>query len=327
MNFKTWFPLVLAIVLGLVAMKVARDVLSKKEPAAAGGSATQVVVANRDLAAGAELKAEDLTTMSIAGEVNSQAMFTNITGVTGRVVASAIAKGTPVLETLLAPVGSGAGLQALIPKGMRAITIEINEFSGVAGNLIPGCRVDVVSTINGEGGETTSRTVVQNVKIQAMGVRATQGDPNAPVRSATLLATPDEAEAIELAASTGKPRLVLRNGNDNEAAVTGGMTLAELRNGGTLPLDPFSTEMGPAVQVSAPSPANPPSTQPQTVTEAQPRTQQVAERRPWRPAGRQVKIIRGGIETEVVVEDLAVNAGSRWMTTNAPTEELNENGD
>lgn len=318
MNFKTWFPLVLAIVLGLIAMKVARDVISNKEPSGSEQAGTPVVVAKNDIAPGAQLTAEDLTIASIGGEVNTAAIFTKPEDLVGRVATSPVVKGTPVLETLLAPTGTGAGLQALIPPGMRAITVEINEFSGVAGNLTPGSRVDVVATINGEGGETTSRTVVQNVKVQAIGMRQTQGDPNSPTRSVTLLASPKEAEAIELANATGKPRLVLRNGNDADTSLSDGVTLAELRRGGTVSSDPF--EVVPAVLTQSAQPSTPPATQPQAQTEPA-RTQPVTDTRPWRRPARQIKIIRGGVETEVTVEEIALPAGPRYIT-NSPTDEL-----
>ena len=49
---------------------------------------------------------------------------------------------------MLAPIGSGSGLQALVPPGMRAITIEVNEYTGVGAMITPGCRVDVIATLN-----------------------------------------------------------------------------------------------------------------------------------------------------------------------------------
>ena len=169
----------------------------------------------------------------------------------GRVLATAAVKGSPVLQSMLAPKGSGSGLQALIPDGMRTITIEINEFSGVAGNLVPGCRVDVVSSFNGDAnGEMVSRTIVQNVKVTALGSRRAAENEQAgngnnagaqnQVKSVTLLATPREAEAIELATATGRPRLILRSGKDGETLPSDGISVAELRHGSATPKkDPF----------------------------------------------------------------------------------------
>ena len=55
-----------------------------------------------------------------------------------RGVVSAIYRGEPVTENRLAPSGSGGGLAATIPAGMRACAIKVNEVVGVAGFVIPG---------------------------------------------------------------------------------------------------------------------------------------------------------------------------------------------
>jgi pilus assembly protein CpaB len=225
---------------------------------------------------------------------------------------TAAVRGSPVLESMLAPKGSGSGLQALIPPGMRAITVEINEFSGVAGNLVPGCRVDVVASINGEGGgEMVSRTIVQNVRVTAIGMRRPTpeeekgGSNGGQMKSVTLLTTPKEAEAIELAAATGRPRLVLRSGADNGTANSEGVTVGELRGARAPKKDPFQ-------QVELIKPVSP------IALSATPTTQPIARTR-------QVKVIRAGVESEVTIEDpsLVQQAGPKWIT-GAGTEELNK---
>jgi pilus assembly protein CpaB len=306
MKLKTWLPLVLAVVLGLAAMKVARDMTSKKDPGKERGPGTTVVVLRSDVSAGAALTAADLATVEMTGEINREAMFTDPAELDGRVLVADAVKGTPVASAMLAPKGSGAGLQALIPDGMRAITVEINEFSGVAGFLAPGCRVDVVVTIGGDAGEMLSRTVVQNVKVQAMGTRQ-QADPNAPVRSVTLLVTPKEAEAIELACATGRPRLVLRPGSDGSTEESIGVTVAELRTGNPASLDPFSIQ---PVQYLTPASQPTQSTQVPSVTP-------VAESRPdprprvWQ---RKVQVIRGGVESTITFDEVATPSNPRWIT-------------
>jgi hypothetical protein len=50
-------------------------------------------------------------------------------------------------------------------------------------------------------------------------------------KSVTMLCTPEEAEAIELANAIGRPRLVLRSSRDTQLASTEGVTLGELRKG------------------------------------------------------------------------------------------------
>ncbi len=306
MNWKTWVPLVLAVALGLLAMKVARDVLARNRTGPSTPGGTQIVVANKDLPAGAVLTAADVGLGRMLGEINSQSVFSNVSDLEGRVATTPLVNGMPVLETQLAPKGTGGGLQALIPAGMRAITLEINEFSGVAGFLTPGCRVDVVSTINGEAGETVSRSVVQNVKVQAVGTCRPGGgetaEPAGNSKSVTLIATLKEAEAIELAVATGRPRLVLRGSQDRDTSVSEGVTVVELRRGTGMKqdrLDPFAATVEPVVNTK-------PATQP---WETKPQLRQ-----------RQISIIRGGVESQSVIDD-PVPAGPKWLTT-AGTEEL-----
>ena len=299
MNLKTWVPLGLAIVLGLVAMFVAKDYMDKKNPSVTSENATKVVVLKKDVAAGSQLTADDLATVKIAGtDVNPQAIFSDPLTLEKRVVVAPALKGTPVINTMLAPEGAGSGMQALIPEGKRAITVEINEFSGVAGNLTPGCHVDIVSTFTGDHGEMLSRTIVQNLKVQSLGVRQGDNADQAPqTRSVTLIASPNEAEAIELATSLGHPRMVLRASGDDEPSDSEGITVAELRRG---------ISKSDYVEPIALAPA---TTQPSSSPQSN------------HPRMRQIKIIRGGVESTTNVQELAAPIGPKWIT-GANTEEI-----
>jgi pilus assembly protein CpaB len=237
MNWKTFVPLLLAIALGLVAAKVARDTLNKQHAPVTQSNLTSIVVTKRSIAPGQEISQDDLTIGQVSPETAPEQSFSNISDVLNRTAKVEMVKGQAIVEPLLAERGTGSGLQALVPAGMRAITIEVNEFSGVAGMISPGSRVDIVATIGASGNdEMTARTIVQNVKITAIGQRVTakadpKDDPNAQqvFRSATILCTPEEAEAIELAHTTGRPWLVLRGNKDDEKVDTEGVTMTALR--------------------------------------------------------------------------------------------------
>ena len=151
--------------------------------------------------------------------------------------------------------------------------------------LLPGCFVDLLSTVPAEqGGEMMSRTVVQNVQIIAVGQRMmsqpkNKGEEPQPFRSVTLIATPVEAEAIELAAATGRPRLVLRSGTDKDITQTAGVTSSTLR--GQAPKSKAEPKIQTVtVPVFAPlaTPALPPMPVPQYSS---------------------VRVIRGTVESEV----------------------------
>ena len=62
----------------------------------------------------------------------------------GRGVISDLYQGEPILDSRLAPPGSGGGLGATIPQGMRACAVRVDDVVGVAGFVTPGMRVDVL---------------------------------------------------------------------------------------------------------------------------------------------------------------------------------------
>jgi pilus assembly protein CpaB len=229
MNVKKIAPLIVALVLGAVAAKMIWDFIQKRPNAITQElKHPQVVVAKRAVEAGAVLTMEDLTLGDIATETIPDTVFTSTDQLVGRVTVVSIIQGQAISTTLLAPRGMGPGLQAAVPIGMRAVTMEINEITGVAGYLIPGCHVDVVQTLKDEKtGLPLARTIAQNVKITAIGVRhGPDGDGGG--RSITLLVTPPQAELLELAGSIGRPRFSLRGGNDLGNIDTKGITFAEL---------------------------------------------------------------------------------------------------
>lgn len=292
MNWKTWIPLVLAIVFAVVAAKAARDwMLKNKGNGQPSGKFAKVVVAATDIEPGKDIKPEDLTTANIEADRIPANSFTEGSQLENRVTQMAIAKNSPVVEAMLAPTGTGSGLQALVPNGMRAVTMEVNEFSGVAGLVMPGCRVDVIATINnGENGGQLAKTIVQNVKVTAVGQRMAGAEaappaPNEMAKSVTVLATLEEAEAIELACSTGRPRLVLRGGRDNAVVATAGISLGALRMGA----DSGSQQVVVIPPIATTEPA---TTQPgETIVRQD-------------PPRRVVRIIRGTTETNVTLDVL-----------------------
>jgi pilus assembly protein CpaB len=306
MNWKTWVPLVLAIVLGVVAAKVARDVMLKnKGNTVASAKFTKVVVAKGDVSPGRALTADDLVLGQVDKDNVPASSFTTVEEVVGRVSETTMVKGVPVVEAMLAPTGTGSGLQALVPPGMRAVTIEVNEFSGVAGLLSPGCRVDVIATINeGNSENRVAKTIVQNVKVTAVGQKTTASGNEPPppgelAKSVTMLVPLEDAEAIELACSTGRPRLVLRGGRDNEVVPTQGVSLSELKNG--------SGTGGEAVVTVTPPPVAP-TTMPSVAVEPTTQRTQVAKAE---PKFRVIRLIKGGQESTVrllIADGTAVKA-------------------
>ena len=300
MNWKTWVPLVLAIVLGLVAAKAARDVIINSRTTANQGKLAKMVVTRGDVQPGAVLTAADLTLSQVDAANAPAASFNAIDKVVGRVSETLMVKGQPVIEAMLAPIGSGSGLQALVPPGMRAITIEVNEYTGVGAMITPGCRVDVIATLNDPKTDgRIAKTIVQNVKVTAVGQRTsgveTPASPNEMSKSVTILASLEDAEAIELACAMGRPRLVLRGGRDNDVMTTAGVSLNDLKGTGNR-LDTGTSSMAVITPPATTAPAIVPP--PVVITPATPTTMPahaVVLRSPQAQVEKRiVRIVRGG---------------------------------
>jgi pilus assembly protein CpaB len=130
-----------------------------------------------------------------------------------------IRKGEFVVADQLASENGGAGLPALIPSGMRAVAVRVNDVTSVNGFAVPGARVDVLATGNVRGSEERSTiTLLQNIAVLASGQkieRSATGEPqNATV--VTLLVPREDAEKLALATQEAHIQLVLRNPLDTK---------------------------------------------------------------------------------------------------------------
>ena len=149
-----------------------------------------------------------------------------------------IAKGEFVLPLKLAGENAGFGLPSLIPPGMRAVSVRVNDTTSVSGFVLPGTRVDVLLTGNPQGsGEQQTTTVLENVAVIATGQRLERnsaGEPqSAPV--VTLLLSPDDAERVTLASSQGHIQLALRNPLDTQQTDVAAVKANSLYKGGPVP--------------------------------------------------------------------------------------------
>ena len=206
----------------------------QNQPVKTVNVATQpVVVAAADLSLGAELKKEDLTVASFPAGHVPEGVFATAQEIIGRGIIVPIVKNEPILAAKLASKEAGAGLPPVIPEGMRAVSVRVNEVVGVAGYVLPGTRVDVVATASPTMNQTdtTSKVVLANVQVLTAGTRMEKdqekGKP-VQVTVVTLLVTPEQVERLALASTEGKIQLALRNPLDQGAPVTPGIKPAGL---------------------------------------------------------------------------------------------------
>jgi pilus assembly protein CpaB len=200
----------------------------------AAPSSTKAIVAAHDLDLGTVIKDSDLKIEPWPGALPENAILKS-EDIIGRGVTTAIYRGEPILENRLAPKGAGGGLAAMIPEGMRAVAVRVNDVIGVAGFVVPGMRVDVLisgSPPNNGGQGTETRTLLQNIEVLSAGQEYKKDSEGKPVlvQVVNLLVTPEQAERLSLATNQTYVQLVLRNPLDTQVAKTPGTAISELFN-------------------------------------------------------------------------------------------------
>ena len=242
----------------------------QNQPTTSVAAPTQpVVVAGADLQLGAALRAEDLRVVAFPKGAAPEGTFTDPGQIVGRGLIVPVVKNEPILGAKLASKEAGSGLPPVIPEGMRAVSVRVDEVIGVAGYVLPGTRVDVLATANpsDQRADITTKVILSNVQALTAGTRMEQDQENAKpvqVTVVTLLVYPEQAERLALASTEGKIQLALRNPLDQGAPETPGIKTAGLLGPMKAPVErPLDRSAGrpraarPVTQ-TVPAPAPPP---------------------------------------------------------------------
>ena len=283
------FAFVVAALGGLITY---RQLVNQAPARGAAQPTARIVVAAKDIEAGAILVKDDVQLADWGGPIPAGASA-KPEDVIGRGVLSEIYSKEPVSESRLAAKGSGGGLASMIPTGMRAFAVRVNDVAGVAGFVTAGMRVDVVidgsPPVSNPTQGTQARTLLQNIEVLSAGQDFKKDSEGKPVTSqvVNLLVTPDQAEKLSLAASGATIQLVLRNPLDRQIAPTSGSDLAALYG---------------------PSGAKPPAPAPAAPRPAPTQTRPVVHEVPSQPVAFTMEIISGTQKTE---KQFANEGGSR----------------
>ena len=195
----------------------------------------QVMVAANDLQVGARVDEHDIKVIQISASDMPPGAPRKKADVIGHGVIIPISKGDFILPNHLAGENAGAGLPALIPPGMLAVSVRVNEIVSVAGFVTPGTRVDVLLTGSPTGsGEQQTTTVLQNVAVLASGHTLERTATGEAQNTAviTLEVTPEDAQRLTLASTEGHIQLALRNPLDtNQHDVPPSVSRALFRGG------------------------------------------------------------------------------------------------
>jgi len=215
--------LILAVLLGLLTVSVLYFYirgLDKKPDVET--QMKNAVVAVSTIPAHVKITEEMLTIKALPIEAIHPDAFTSIQEVVGGTTKSEIISGEQIIKGRVITDGVSSPLAYRIPENMRAITIPLNEVSGVAGYIEVGDRVDVLvhyefEVLNAEGNTQQKTqevfTQFQNLEVMEKGpFPATAEEKQVGVTtSITLLVTPAQAEIMVYANINGTIYMTLRN--------------------------------------------------------------------------------------------------------------------
>jgi pilus assembly protein CpaB len=256
---RTLIVLAVAVVLASVASYVVYRAITRMPVREVEVATVHVAVAAENLPMGTRLAKEHVKVIGWPSSSPVEGAFASPEDVMNRGLIQPVYQNEPITEGKLAPIEAGAGLPPAITPCMRALSVRVNEVIGVAGFTVPGTRVDVLVTLR-DGADSLTRAVVSNVQVLTAGTRYDVEQAKAgnamPSSVVTLLVTPEDAERITLAQSTGAIMLVLRNPLDVAPTETNGARLASL-TGAPAPPPVIKKVNGQRRAVTPPKPAAP----------------------------------------------------------------------
>jgi pilus assembly protein CpaB len=188
----------------------------------------RVVVAAVDIPVASPIKLEWLTVIDWPRISRPEGAQEDPASIVGKVAYAPITKGEAILATKLVASAGRSGLATLLPSGARAVSVRVDDVVGVAGFIHPGDRVDVIVTMQPRNDTLfASKLILQNVRVLAVNQdlehRGRDAEKAATATVATLQVSPEESEALALAAARGKLLLALRGASDTDLAVTRGV--------------------------------------------------------------------------------------------------------
>jgi pilus assembly protein CpaB len=220
---RTFIVVAVAIVAATVASYGTFRALSRPVEKPVELPTKKAVVAAKQMPLGTLITRDAVKLVDWPAQTPLQGGFSTLEEVVDRGLITGVVENEPISETKLAPKEAGAGLSPAITKGMRAISIRVNEVIGVAGFVVPGSRVDIVVILKSLVNEPFSRIVVENVTVLSAGTRYDQDEARAnanAIRSTvvTLMVNPLDADRVALAQSQGELMLTLRHPLDGDPA-------------------------------------------------------------------------------------------------------------
>jgi pilus assembly protein CpaB len=227
---------------------------------------TDIVVAARSITRGQAIVKADLTSVHPSGVPPTNAE-TSVESVVGQFAIVEIPANSAILSSKISVDPAAAGLAAMVPVGYRAIEMRTTDEIAVGNFLRPGDHVDIALVLRetvlpkqtearqiADGNPSESNTVLQDIRVLAVGDVLTGADAPAPQpetagghrpeppHAVTLAMTPDQIGRYALASSLGVLQLSLRNPADLQTVSVGPVVLSDIR--GVTPPSAAATNLG-----------------------------------------------------------------------------------
>lgn len=216
MNNRGAIILALAGVCGLAAMFSARKVLTGRSGEAI--PTQDVLVAVRPISVEETITDEMVKLRPMPRDIIPAGALTEAKAARGRWARIPLTAGDLILDSKLAPRGTPTGLIGKLRPGMRAITIRVDEQTGISGFILPEYRVEVLKARQDPTKDRDrARLLLRNVRVLASGkVIETPDDRSIEATTVTLEVTPSQAELLTAAMQDGPLSLALMPLNEME---------------------------------------------------------------------------------------------------------------
>lgn len=215
MNRRFIIMFSIALLLALLAAWVANFWI---QAMAIPDKTASVVVAAVEIPYGVKLEDAQIKVLAWPSNSVPQGSFSSKEQVVGKITKNNFYPDEPITEKRMSEHVGGSTLSGLISKDYRAISVRVDDVVGVAGFILPGNNVDILSTKKEPAtNQAITKTLLQNINVLAVDQEVSQEkDKPAIVRAVTLELKPEQAEIIVQAMQEGTIQLTLRNPDDLE---------------------------------------------------------------------------------------------------------------
>ena len=232
-----------AVLLGLIAAVSAVGYIRAEVDERTREAATEMVpvaVPKRDMDIGTVINEEDLAVREVPVDFVPADAVTpdNYAELMGRMLRSPVREGAPLPGAALVPLYDQ--FSRVIGAGRVGYTLQVDETNSISGMVTPGDRVDILMSVDQDGGNTRVMPLLEDINVLATGTRIGEELANDEgglgFSTMTLELQPRQAERLTVADKAGDLRVLLRQREDGSAFGLDGLTESELLRGAPRPV-------------------------------------------------------------------------------------------